>query len=64
MKNFQVKHGQCDSIIFSEFFFFGSSKHLLDIPLDDNRILLIGPGTYPEIYHRTPCPAVLICKRV
>ena len=27
-------------------------------------LLLICPGIYPQIYHRTPCPAVLICKRV
>ena len=27
-------------------------------------LLLICPGVYPQIYHRTPCPAVLICKWV
>lgn len=23
---------------------------------------MIGPGIYPQVYHRTPCPVVLICK--
>ena len=27
-------------------------------------LLLICPRIYPQIYHRTPCPAVLICKKV
>ena len=27
-------------------------------------MLLLCPGIYPQIYHRTPCPAGLICKRV
>ena len=62
MKNFQLRHGQC--IILPETFSLGSSKCLLDLPLGDNRILLTGPGIYPQIYHRTPCPAVLICKGV
>ena len=22
------------------------------------------PGIYPQIYYRTPCPAVLICKGI
>ena len=26
-------------------------------------ILLTGPGIYPQIYHRVPCPAVLILGR-
>ena len=62
MKNFQVKHGQCDSIIFPVTFSFGSSQHLLNLFLGDNRILLTGPGIYSHIYHRTPCPTVLICE--
>ena len=62
MSNFQVEHGQCDSIIFPETFSFGSSNYLLDLPLGDNRILLTDPGIYPQIYHRTSCPTVRICK--
>ena len=27
-------------------------------------LLLTGPGIYPQIYHRAPCPAVLICKGI
>ena len=33
MKKFQVRHGQCDSIIFPETFSFGISKQLLDFHL-------------------------------
>ena len=61
-KNFQVKYGYCDSIIFPETFSSGSSEYSLDLPLGDNRILLTGLGMYPQISHRTPFPAVLICK--
>ena len=25
-------------------------------------LLLTGPGIYPQVYHRTPCPVELICK--
>ena len=25
-------------------------------------LLLTGPGIYPQVYYRTSCPAVLICK--
>ena len=25
-------------------------------------LLLTGPGSYPQVYHITPCPAVLICE--
>ena len=66
MKNFQVKHGQCDSIIFSRNIFFW---RLLVIarPLpcwQQDFLLLICPRIYPQIYHRTPRPAVLICKGI
>ena len=27
-------------------------------------LFLICPGIYSQMYHKTPCPAVLICKRV
>ena len=27
-------------------------------------LLLASPGLYSQIYHRTPCPVVLICKEV
>ena len=27
-------------------------------------LLLTSPGIYPQIYHRTPCPSLLICKGV
>ena len=64
MNNFQLTHGQCDSIILPETFSLGNSKYLLDLPLGDNRVLLTGPGIYPQIYHRTPSPAVLFCKGV
>ena len=39
MKNFQAKHGQCDSIIFSKTFSFESSKSLLNLCLANSRIL-------------------------
>ena len=39
MKNFQIKHGQCDTIIFSKTFSFERSKLLLDLCLADSRIL-------------------------
>ena len=39
MKNFQVKHGQCDSVILPQNICFEGSKLLLDICLADNRIL-------------------------
>ena len=39
MKNFQVKHGQCDSIIFPKTFSIESSKQLLDLCFADSRIL-------------------------
>ena len=39
MKNFQVKHGQCDSIAFPKTFSFENSKWLLDLCLDNSRIL-------------------------
>ena len=39
MKNFQVKHGQCDSIIFPKTFTFENSKRLLDLCLPESRIL-------------------------
>ena len=39
MKNFHIKDGQCDSIIFLKTFSFESSKQLLDLCLADSRIL-------------------------
>ena len=40
MKNFQIKHSQCDNIIFRKtFFFFESSEQLLDLCLTDTMIL-------------------------
>ena len=38
MRNFQVKHGQWNSIIFSKIFSFDRSKYLLDLCLADSRI--------------------------
>ena len=64
MKNFQVRHGQSDSIIFPETFSLGSSKWLLDLPLGDNRTLLAGPGIFPQLYYINSCPAVFIYKLV
>ena len=60
MKNFQVRHGQSDSIIFPETFFLESSKWLLEFFLGDNRTLLAGPGIYAQFYHINSCPAVFI----
>ena len=62
LKNFQVKHDQCDGIIFPKIYSLGSHKYLLDLPLGNNRIHLTGPGIYPQIYYIIPCSAVLICK--
>ena len=39
MKNFQVKHGQCDKVIFSKTFSFESSNWLIDLWLAESRIL-------------------------
>ena len=39
MKNFQVNHGQCTSIILPEKFSFEGPKKLLDLCFADNRIL-------------------------
>ena len=38
-KNFQVKHGQCGSIIFPKTFSFESCKYLLDLYLADSRVM-------------------------
>ena len=46
MKYFQLKHSQCDSVIFPETFSLGSSKNLLNLSLVDNSILLTDPGIY------------------
>ena len=62
MKNFHVMLGQCNSIIFPKSFSLGNSKYLLDLPLGDNMILLTDLGIFPQIYYRTLCPVVLICK--
>ena len=39
MKNFQVKHGQCDGIIFPKTFSFKSFRQLLDLCYAGSRIL-------------------------
>ena len=49
MKNIQVIHDQCDSIIFLETFSLGYSKQLLYLPLADKKILLTGSGIYLQI---------------
>ena len=46
MKNFQVIHGQCDSILFPKTFSHGRS---IRPSLTDKRILLIGHGIFPQI---------------
>ena len=57
MKNFQVKHGQCDSVIFSKTFSF---ELLLDLCLADSRILYFWQVLESiQIYHRAPCSAYL-----
>ena len=39
MKNFQIRHGQCDSVIYPKTFAFQCSKLLLDLCLADSKIL-------------------------
>ena len=65
MKNFHIKHGQCDSIMFPQnIFFWRLSVIARPLPCwQQDSLLLICLGAYPKIYHRTICPAVLICKR-
>ena len=62
IKNFQVKHGQCDIIIFSKTLSFERSSQLKYLCWKQGSFLLIGFGIYLQIFHRTPCPAVLICE--
>ena len=53
MKNFQIKHGQCDSIIFRQKFFFWRLS-VIARPfsfLQQDSLLFIFPGIYPQIYH-------------
>ena len=64
--NSQVKHGQCDSIIFHRNIFFWRLK-VIARPLpcwQQESLLLISPGIYLQIYNRTQYPAVLICKEI
>ena len=63
-KNFQVKRGQCDSVIFLETFSFGSSKYLLDLPLSDTEFFCQVLDLSTQIYHSTSCLTGLICKGV
>ena len=66
MKNFQVNHGQCESIIIPKNIFplkALSNYSIRPLPFwQQNSLHLTGPGIYPQIYHRTSCPEVLICK--
>ena len=62
IKKFQVKHGQCDIIIFSKTLSFERSSQLKYLCWKQGSFLLIGFGIYLQIFHRTPCPAVLICE--
>ena len=63
MKNIQVKYGPCDIIVFPNPFSFENSKlYLIFALLTAGSILLTGPGIYPQIYHRVPCPAVFSCR--
>ena len=50
--------------LYSPKYFFFETKYLLDLPLDDSKILFTGPGVYPQIYHRAKLPEVLICKEI
>ena len=66
VKNFQVKHGQCDSVIFPKNIFFWRLQ-VIARPLSCwqyDSLLFICPGIYPQVYHRTACPVELICKEV
>ena len=66
MKNFQLKHGQCDSIIFPQNIFFWR-LYVIARPLrcwQQDSLLLVCREIYPQIYLIIPCPEVLICKGV
>ena len=66
IKNFQVKYGQCDSTIFPQNTFFWR-LYVIARPFpcwQQDSLPLICPGIYPQIYHRTSRPAVLIYKGV
>ena len=64
MENFQVKHGQCGSIIFPKTCPFESSKVIVrHLPCWQQEFLFLTcPESYPQIYYMTPCFAVLVCK--
>ena len=65
MKNSQVKHGQCDSIKFPwNIFFLRLLIIARPVPCwQQDSLLLICPGIYPQIYHRTPCLAEGLIKK-
>ena len=66
MKNIQVKHGQFESTIFPQNIFLWRFQ-VIARPLpcwQQDSLLLICPGIYPQIYHRSPCPVVFTCKGV
>ena len=67
MKNFRVKHSQCDSIIYIKTFLFRKLEVIIIKPLprwQQDTLLLTGTGIYSQVYHRTPCSAVRIFKGV
>ena len=51
MKNFEVKHCQGEASY--------SPKHFLLKALSNYKTFALLTRVYPQIYHRTPCPAVL-----
>ena len=62
MNNFQIKHGQCDSIIFTKIYFFWNISVIIRTLLcwKQDSLLLTGPGIYSQIYQGATCPTVLI----
>ena len=65
MKNFQVKQSMWHHHIHQNIFFWKLLLKVIIMTLpcwQQDSVLLTGPGIYPQIYHRAPCPAVLLCK--
>ena len=51
MKNFHLKYGHCNNIIFPKIFSFESFRPLPCYELDS--LLKISPGIYPQSYHKS-----------
>ena len=58
MKNIQVNHGPCDTIIIRKLWVI-----IRPLPCwQQDSLLLADFGIYAQVYHRTVCPAVLMFK--